>query len=563
MAPGNRLDRIALGMTRNRKPSRAVPAASSPPSFEAGTTVGRAPGANGSEAREDWVVYAAADASAGQANPVPPVSVMLPLSGAILETSSADLFWYPVPGASSYRIQVASDTSFATPLLDTTVTEPQVNVEGLSPAEYQWRVGAIATDGTASDFSEPASFELASAATGAIAMIGTAVVADTPGRHLSVPVLGQHKDTAMLLLERNVETGAHAWDVNHGSLDPRDPADNMNCVIAMVAMISAFYGGNLSEDRIGYELLRARAGNPAGPEGDLVYGYGITGPEASEAFKFAFGGVTEGGLMSFDDMWNTIVREIDAGRPVAGANSHHGFVVTGYEVKAGRRLVAVNDPWPGRAYVADIDKNKLPPSDFNLWLMPAAPQVRQQEASVTSDSDSDGVVDFDESERFKTNPNDADSDGDLLPDKQDIVSGVFDPTYGYAGHVGSKLGRDFDRDGNPSERDKDSDEGRCMDGLEDKSLNGHRDENETWNFNRDDDRCDGWVGTMSVTRDWAYGSQTGTATTTFDGIWMPDDNPQHYDSQCQSASPPPDCPTIFLPTGTITLELLCAVRRRL
>ena len=66
--------------------------------------------------------------------------------------------------------------------------------------------------------------------------------------------------------------------------------------------------------------------------------------------------------------------------------------------------------------------------------------------------------------------------------------------------------------------------------------------------------CIGWAGTMTVTRNWTYsgGQQTGSATTTFNGVWVLDDNPQHYDYECQAASPPPDCPQIFLPTGTIS-----------
>jgi hypothetical protein len=186
--------------------------------------------------------------------------------------------------------------------------------------------------------------------------------------------------------------------------------------------------------------------------------------------------------------------------------------------------------------------------------MPANPQVRQQEASITQDSDGDGVVDFDETERFKTQSNDSDTDDDLLPDKQDIVTGVFDPKYGYAVTKGSPFGRDYDSDDKPTERDDDSDDGQCLDGLEDKSRNGHVDAGETSNFNGDDDRCEGWVGQMSVTRKWTYsaGAQTGSATTTFSGVWAPDENEAHYANVCGSATPGPDCPNIFLPIGKIT-----------
>jgi len=186
-------------------------------------------------------------------------------------------------------------------------------------------------------------------------------------------------------------------------------------------------------------------------------------------------------------MWNTVVREIDASRPIVAANSHHAFVITGYEVTGGPRLIPVNDPWPGRTYKQDIDHVKLPASDFNFFLMPANPNVRHQEESVTTDSDGDGVVDFDETERFGTNASSDDGDQDLLRDKQDILQGVFNPTYGYAVN-GSEAGRDFDSDGTPSERDKDSDSGGCPDGVEDTNGNGHVDSGERSNFDPDDDR---------------------------------------------------------------------------
>jgi hypothetical protein len=313
------------------------------------------------------------------------------------------------------------------------------------------------------------------------------VAQDTPGRHLDVPLLGQHKDTAMLLLERNVETGPHPWDANHEALGPNDPADNKNCAIATIAMISAFYGGGLSQDRISYEVISHRARNPQGPEGDLMYGYGTDGEEALAALQWAVGDATFPGFMTFNDMWTTVVREIDSGRPIFAANTHHAFVITGYEITGGRRLMSINDPWPGRTYKQDIDRVRRPPADFTLFLMPATPNVRQQEASVTTDSDGDGVVDFDELERFGTNPNSDDGDQDLLRDKQDIITGVFDPLYGYAVN-GSEAGRDFDSDVTPTERDKDSDAGGCPDGVEDQNGNGHHEQGERSNFDPDDDR---------------------------------------------------------------------------
>ena len=75
----------------------------------------------------------------------------------------------------------------------------------------------------------------------------------------------------MLLLEQPHETGPMAWDKPH-TPHRYDPADNKNCGIAMIAMINNFYGGDLSQDRIGYEIFKDRK---PGPEEDLNYGYGL------------------------------------------------------------------------------------------------------------------------------------------------------------------------------------------------------------------------------------------------------------------------------------------------
>ncbi len=57
---------------------------------------------------------------------------------------------------------------------------------------------------------------------------------------------------------------------------------------------------------------------------------------------------------------------------------------------------------------------------------------------------------------------------------------------------------------------------------------------------------------MSVTRTWTYsaGAETGTATTTFNGVFVADENPMHYGMFCTSDNP--RCLQIFLATGTIS-----------
>ena len=409
-----------------------------PASIEPGTTIGRPPGADQSLTPSEWVTYPPDSASPGAANPVPTVPVLLPLDGAILDSSDATLEWYPVRGAATYQVQVATETTFADPLVDETVAEPSVDLGQLGPGAYVWRVQAISADGSTSDESTVSGFTLGGStprtpASGA----GPADVA----KRLNVPFLAQRKDSKMLLLEEPNETGPHPWDAPHDKPSKDDLADQFNCAIAMIAMVNHYYGGDLSQDRIGYEIFKDRQ---PGPEEDLNYGYGLTSGEPEtptpgyvdqtlKAFAFALGASVRfiPTNASFDEIWTSVTTSIDAGRPLAGAGPRHGFVVTGYVVRGGHRIMLVNDPARGR-YEVDLDAGRGNPAQVSLWLMPDSPNARKQEPSVIADSDGDKVVDFDETERFHTSPQVKDTDGDKVDDKPDIASGVFEPTYGYA-----------------------------------------------------------------------------------------------------------------------------------
>ena len=58
------------------------------------------------------------------------------------------------------------------------------------------------------------------------------------------------------------------------------------------------------------------------------------------------------GSFTPDSLWNTIVAEIDAGRPLMGFQPGHAVVIRGYQLNPGlnpgRRILFINDPWIGR-----------------------------------------------------------------------------------------------------------------------------------------------------------------------------------------------------------------------
>jgi hypothetical protein len=488
---GQLLDRVAWGLDQSRAVSMAVGDFVAD-RVEPGTTIGRPPGSAGAGDPTGWVPYAPADATPGAANPVPGVAVLLPIDGAILTGATADLDWYPAPGAESYTVEIATDEDFVDPVLTESVAEPLLTTDALDPGSYFWRIEPVGADGEGGGFSEPSAFELQAPA-------GRAGVRATTGRQITVPWLAQRKDTTMLLLEEPHEHQPMAWDAPHQPPRREDPADQMNCALAMVAMVNRFYGGDLSQDRIGYELFNSRR---PGPEEDLNYGYGLNIQQTLAAFAFALGAPVEliPEFESYDDAWAIITREVDAGRPVAGAGPRHGFVIKGYrELSDGHRVITVNDPARGTVDI-DLDARGTDPSNLGLFVMPAEVTARDQEVAVTRDGDGDGVVDFDELERFHTDAGDPDSDDDEVRDKQDIVSGVFDPQYGYALHPADPAGRDYDGDELATELDPDSDNGECEDGAEDTNGDGHRTGAETWSFDITDDSCFALNGTVEYAR---------------------------------------------------------------
>jgi Peptidase_C39 like family len=443
--------------------------------LEPGMTIGRFPLSIENDPLE-WTIFSPAQATAGAPNPQPAVEVMIPLNGAVLKQLSFQLNWYPAPGALEYRVQVSADESFDAPMIDDTVNEPALSVE-LQPGTYFWRVQAVPEDSAVADFSPIQKITLDPG------FSSTARLA-APHRQtvLGVPFMSQHKDTAMLLLESKNEKGVHAWDVPHPEMDRTDPADNANCALASIAMINAYLGGDLSQDRLGYELYKDVW---PGPEYDLNYGRGLDSDQEQLLLTFALDAepTYRPAPESLDMFWADIQWEIDEDRPVFGTKPGHAFVITGYYEDTTTRYLMINDPSFGQ-YAIDLEAVNW--AKYFVISPDSIPVFSEPEIGM--DSDRDGMVDFDESERFHTDPHNDDFDKDDLKDKDDVRASIFDEHFGYA-IIGSSEGRDYDNDGVAMELDEDADGGGCFDGMGDFDLDGKYKEPETWNFDEKDDAC--------------------------------------------------------------------------
>lgn len=147
-------------------------------------------------------------------------------------------------------------------------------------------------------------------------------------------------------------------------------------------------------------------------------------------------------------------------------------------IPTGTKFVIYNDPWDGRMHVQAYDSMQI----TNTRVVSGTPSGRKQEASVGEDPDGDEIMTFDETNRFHTDPNKADTDDDCITDQFDMHSFLYTTHDNYTPSVA-----DRDNDGLRKHLDPDNDNGGVIDGDEDGNWDGHLDGGETNNFDPADD----------------------------------------------------------------------------
>ncbi|MDH7485868.1 MAG: VWA domain-containing protein [Anaerolineae bacterium] len=359
----------------------------------------------------------------------------------------------------------------------------------LPAGTYYWRIKPLGGGGLEGPWLGPIQIGIVAFPPGALGVQAERVLGIAP--------ISQNKDSRMLCLDGDPEGNPasndpeNAWDAPAPCTVPpcadggiKYTHGNRYCVRASIRMMASYYGGHLTMDRISYYILQEWTGNTHGdthdtnPNNDLGHNRGMWYPdEEDEGISWALGTTitTPGGKPTFAQVkgW------IDANRPIMFRDPGHMMVIDGYRDDASGQFVHILDPdqepdfWRWQTYASqDID---------GYWVGPAsAPGVRSDEATVSADSDGDGIVDFDEINRFHTNPILPDSDEDWVQDKQDIREYVFDNAGTY-----NLRAADFDGDGHRKERDADNDGDGAADGCEDTNYNGKYEAalGETDNFN--------------------------------------------------------------------------------
>jgi hypothetical protein len=259
-------------------------------------------------------------------------------------------------------------------------------------------------------------------------------------------------------------------------------------------MIVKHHGGDLFQDRISYFYY---GGGP--PEGDLGNGRGawpngnLTSGTGRKIFDWAMNGnvvTSSRGKPNYDTQVKTW---IDAGRPllIVENNDRHSVVLSGYLDLILWELAYRVDPWTGTGSWVSYDSWNI--SEYHVAPTGVTPRSNEDLdgdsiPDAIDDSDSDGVSDFDERNRFPgLNYLVADTDTDQVEDLADIREYVFDLNGNY-----SWRNPDVDGDGARKEVDPDNDyadDSGADDGCEDVDFDGKLEpaSGETDNFKPSDD----------------------------------------------------------------------------
>ncbi len=467
----------------------------------------------------NWAYRSSDSASPNEPNPMPGPTRFFPGDGAVI-ASDFGLYAAGLSWATEFTFQIALDEEFTEIVLEETVDVPELILQDFEPGDYFWRVMGSGTEpgswSAVQSFTRfpvdiDALIEEAENRTGSSEQSANSLLAmHKGGEIIDLPIYGesyrlgsyhvigahhlvQHKDTDMLCIDGCNMADRYPWDAAHPEELPLRGGHNENyCSRATLAMIANLSGNQLSQDRISYHIFEEMGdmylgGSVKGlwgvPDDDLGHGVGLYLEDAVKALDWIYGQPT--GSAEFKSKNSTTFNEIseflDDGRPLIRHETSHVNLIDGYAF-----LLKIDDPSVEVTFVRILEPSfigweaemwQIHPFQENLigYIFPptvGAP-IRSDEVELYLDSDHDGINDFDESERFGTDPNNPDTDMDGVRDKSDIVGyvftrdGNFDPS-----------DPDIDGDGAWKQVDPDNDwadDDGMMDGCEDSNSNGFYD----------------------------------------------------------------------------------------
>ncbi len=447
----------------------------------------------------DWGTYY----SCGYQRIGNPIQTFPPNGGSLGKGSRLE--WASVYGAVQYYLEVDQDSLFGNPAIAFYTIGTNYTLNGLAEGVYYWRVRVFDSNRLLTEH-EDWKFYYNPNTTGPDSV------------YLSVAQKLQHKDTRLLCITNDngyspvckrpgcsESPGTNGpWNREHSAtFDHIVHCEHCSRYSARASldMVNNFFGGTLKQDHISYTACEHI--HPNAPEGDLGHQRFLWWSPADEIGSTLNWELNlTASSLAGKPTWTEIVTEISVNHhPLLICTPGQTMVLNGERTAAGQQQIHLVDPWPSKKQVGagfrtgwwDYGSIEI----THYYKLPAGTITGKAEAaSLTSDTDLDSIVDFDEGlgppaygsdnpRKFQCYARSADSDSDQVSDFNEIRNYTFHDQPGFhPGHNNDALNfADIDSDGLRAEHDCDSDNDGLFDGGEDVNGNGRNPESgETCQF---------------------------------------------------------------------------------
>ncbi len=408
---------------------------------------------------------------------------------------SISFAWHDVMNAEKYRLSIYSSDSQLVYQKETFGNREKVV---LDTGEYLWKVEA-----------KNSATEYGTANVGSL--INYLSVEDFSigniNEHWSLGItsVSGHKDTPMLVVGWGEYADLREWDRPHLNNDFLDENESESCWAIAIKNLNKYYGGNLSLDEIRWFAKKKTllSQDSINTFKFLDEAKGGT-KEIMIGLKYALDSSTTYRSVSNSDKslsYDAVKRHLEKKQIIIigmtwNDTIGHVMLLDGfYTTSDGNYVQCVNiDNFGGKGiYLADTLFHKTnwyviidaPKTVRNMNPLLGVERINLYDSWIEwTDSDGDGITDFDEVYRFGTNPMSADSDSDGVTDKEEIHSYTIleksrhNLTDSYTGDdfdaakirfiygIESEYMADVDNDGLRAELDPDSDNDNLLDGKD-------------------------------------------------------------------------------------------------
>ncbi len=342
---------------------------------------------------------------------------------------SVPFAWTNVPNAEKYRLSIFSMDS---QLVYQKETYNNREAVALQAGNYQWKVEA---KNASTNYDN----------TGAGTLVYFLTVENLSFTHIldsvshNIKSVSGHKDTPMLFVKWGEYADLREWDRPHLNSDFLDENESNSCWAIAIKNLNKHFGGNVTLDEIRWHASK-RGADPINTFGTFDGANGA-GTRIQDGLKFALDSTVSYNYIYHKNIpltYNEVKKILKNNQEIYisennNPGSHAMLIDAYYTTTDGNYVGIVNiDNWGKRGILlADSlfrDLGSYIVIDRPLKPTNMSPLLGVEKSDQThtwiewTDSDGDGITDFDEVYRFGTNPNSVDSDSDAVYDKDEIYS---------------------------------------------------------------------------------------------------------------------------------------------